>query len=96
MLEKLMSKGLALSIIMLAAAIATFALNMNTAVVKQAFATGGSCSSCASSFTPKSQSSSLSGSGEPVQKEHLHPDKKHKLPVEEVLLTFRQAMKNRK
>ena len=60
-----MSKGLALSIIMLAAAIATFALNMNTAVVKQAFATGGSCSSCASSFTPKSQSSSLSGSGEP-------------------------------
>ena len=60
-----MSKGSTLSIVMLAAAIATFALNMNTAVVKQAFATGGSCSSCASSFTPKSQSSSLSGSGEP-------------------------------
>jgi hypothetical protein len=60
-----MSKELTLSIIMLAAAIATLALNMNTAVVKQAFATGGQCGSCASSFTPKSLSSGLSGSGEP-------------------------------
>jgi hypothetical protein len=60
-----MSKGSTLSIVMLAAAIATFALNMNTAIVKEAFASGGGCGSCASSFTPKSQSSSLSGSGAP-------------------------------
>ena len=68
-----MFKGLTLSIIMLAAAIATLALNMNTAVVKQAFATGGQCSSCASSFTPKSQSSSLSGTGEPGAEKAFAP-----------------------
>ena len=49
---------------MLAAAIATLAFNMNTAVVKQAFASGVGCSSCASSFTLKSLSSGLSGSGQ--------------------------------
>lgn len=63
-----MSKGLTLDVIMLAAAAATLAvtmaLMMNTALVKQAFATGGQCSTCASSFTAKSLSSGLSGSGE--------------------------------
>jgi hypothetical protein len=64
-----MSKGLTLGIIMLAAAAAALAvtmalLMMNTALVKQAFATGGQCGTCASSFTPKSLSSGLSGSGE--------------------------------
>jgi hypothetical protein len=63
-----MSKGLTLGVIMLAAAAVTsavtMALMMNTALVKQAFATGGQCSTCALSFTPKSLSSGLSGSGE--------------------------------
>jgi hypothetical protein len=58
-----MSKGLTLTIIMLATLAVAMALNMNTAIIKQAFATGGGCSSCATSLTPKSLSSSLSGTG---------------------------------
>jgi hypothetical protein len=60
-----MSKGLTLSVIILAATLAiTMAVSVNTAIIKQAFAVGGHCGTCASSFTPKSQSSSLSGTGE--------------------------------
>jgi hypothetical protein len=53
-------------IVMLTAATlaVTMALMINTAITKKAFATGGSCGTCASSFTPKSLSSGLSGSGE--------------------------------
>jgi hypothetical protein len=56
-----MYKGLTLGIIILAV---TMALMINTDHVRQAFAANGGCSSCASSFTPKSLSSGLSGSGE--------------------------------
>lgn len=63
-----MSKGLTLAIIMLAAPavtlVVTLALNANTPVVKQAFASGGGCSTCASSFTSKSLSSGISGGDE--------------------------------
>ena len=46
---------------------------MNTAVVKQAFASGGGCSTCASSFIPKSLSSGLSGTGEPGAEKAFAP-----------------------
>ena len=62
-----MSKASRLRIIVMLTA-ATFAVTMalmiNTSHVRQAFATGGGCSTCASSFTPKSLSSGLSGSRE--------------------------------
>jgi hypothetical protein len=38
----------------------TMAPSMNIAITKQAFAVGGQCSSCGSSFTPKLLSSGLS------------------------------------
>lgn len=64
-----MSKTSMLGIVILTAVAAatltvTMALMINTDHVKQAFAVGGSCGTCASSFTPKSLSSGLSGSGE--------------------------------
>jgi hypothetical protein len=39
-------------------------MHMTINITKQAFATGGSCGTCASSFTAKSLSSGLSGSSE--------------------------------
>lgn len=72
-----MFKGLTLAIIMLTAAAVTLAvtlaLNTNTPIVKQAFASGGGCNTCASSFTPKSLSSGLSGSGENDAEEVFAP-----------------------
>jgi hypothetical protein len=65
-----MSKGLTLGIRVMSVTAATLAIKMavtmNTAIIKQAFATGGTCGTCASSFTPKSLSSGLSGTGEMV------------------------------
>ena len=59
-----MSNRTSLGIIVTAATLAiTMALTLNTVLVKQAFAPG-SCTSCASSFTPNALSSSLSGTGE--------------------------------
>jgi hypothetical protein len=62
-----MSKGLTLGIIVLASATltVTMAPSMTINIIKQAFAVGGHCGTCASSFTPNAQSSSLSGTGEP-------------------------------
>ena len=62
-----MSKGLSLGISVLAEAAATLAvttaLSMDTAIIRQAFAIGGGCTTCASLFTPKSLSSGLSDTG---------------------------------
>jgi len=58
-----MSKTTTLGVIVAATLVITMALTVNTVIVKQAFAPGGACSNCASSFTPNALSSSLSGTG---------------------------------
>jgi hypothetical protein len=60
-----MSKASRLRIIVMLTAAAilviSMAFTMNTALVKQAFAVGGQCGSCATSVTPHTLSSGLSG-----------------------------------
>jgi hypothetical protein len=59
-----MHKSLPRVIVTVAATLAiTMAVSMNTAIIKPAFAGGGICISCVSSFTPSALSSGLSGTG---------------------------------
>lgn len=57
-----MRKLLGITILM-AAALAFLAANFGPTFIKQAFAIGGHCNSCAASFTPSALSSGLSGTG---------------------------------
>ena len=72
-----MSKGLTLGIIMLAATLVVItALSMNTVFVKQAFATGGQCGSCAGSaadFSPGREAQVGGGSAADFSPGHEKP-----------------------
>jgi hypothetical protein len=59
-----MSKRIMIGVMAAATLAITLALAANTIIVKQAFATGGNCGTCAFSFTPKTLSTSLLGTGQ--------------------------------